>query len=111
MTRDGEDSPGAETEVGSGFDLGLESAESDLSTVEEMAGMLEQLDGAIDVAYGKIESGRVYDADNESVRIQWLKAFGYLVRTKKQVLEEFDRAEMVDEIRALQEQQAREQYR
>lgn len=36
--------------------------------------MLETLDVAIEEAQRKVESGRVDDAENEKVRIKWIRA-------------------------------------
>lgn len=73
--------------------------------------MLEQIDGAIESGEHKIDLGRVYEPENEKVRIQWIKAFGYLLRTKPKILDDRDRAEMVAEIRELRERREREPFR
>ena len=63
--------------------------------------LLESLDDAIDEAHRKVESGRVYDADNEKVRIKWIRALAYAVNVRRQVtndrtLEEL--SERIDEL-------------
>lgn len=47
--------------------------------------MLTTLDTAIEEAREKIESGRVYDAENERVRIKWIRALAYAVNVRRQV--------------------------
>jgi hypothetical protein len=68
--------------------------------------LLEQLDAAIEEAHRKVESGRVYDADNERVRIKWIRALAYAANVRRQItndrtLEEL--SERVDELERHQE--------
>jgi len=51
----------------------------------------------------KIESGRIYDAENESVRIKRKRALGYLIRTKLKVLEARELEELEERLAALEE--------
>lgn len=88
-------------------DADLSSADS----VAEIEDMIEQVDGALEVAAEKIESGRVYDAQNERVRCEWLRVLSHLIRTKRMIVDDRDRAEMVAEIKQLCEERTREQYR
>jgi ribosomal protein L13E len=65
--------------------------------------LLEQLDGAIEEAHRKVESGRVYNAENEKVRIKWIRALAYAVNVRRQVtndrtLEEL--SERIDDLEA-----------
>jgi hypothetical protein len=63
--------------------------------------MLEQLDTAIDEITDKVENGRIRNPKHEKVRIKYYRALGYLVRTKRQVLEDKTLEEMAAEIEAL----------
>ena len=54
-------------------------------TPEDYDEMLETLDVAIDEARRKVESGRVYDAENEKVRIKWIRCLAYAVNVRRQV--------------------------
>lgn len=108
MTRDRDDFSSAETEA-EGV-LGA-TAPSELDTLGEIDEMLEELDTAIEAASAKVESGRVYDSDNEQTRIQWIRALGYLMRTKRQILDDRDRAAMIREIREIEELSERERHR
>ena len=50
--------------------------------------MLEQLDGAIEVLEEKIETGRIRDPERDKVRLKQYRTLGYLIRTKRKVLED-----------------------
>jgi hypothetical protein len=57
-------------------------------TTENYDVMFEQLDTAIDEIVKKVESGRIRGPEHEKVRIQYYRALGYLIRTRRQVLED-----------------------
>ncbi len=59
----------------------------DLST-DNYDAMLEQLDKALDEITDKIDNGRIRNPEHEKVRIQYYRALGYLIRTRRQVLED-----------------------
>lgn len=63
--------------------------------------MLGTLDVAIDEARRKIENGRVRDAENEKVRIKWIRALAYAVNVRRQVANDRDLEELAEEIEAL----------
>jgi len=67
--------------------------------------MLDTLDTAIEEARRKIESGRVYDAENEKVRIKWIRALAYTVNVRRQVANDRDLEELAAEIEDLKRQQ------
>jgi len=50
--------------------------------------MLEKLDKALDEITDKVENGRIRNPEHEKVRIQYYRALGYLIRTRRQVLED-----------------------
>lgn len=64
--------------------------------------MLDSLDTAIEEAQRKIESGRVYDPENEKVRIKWIRALAYSVNVRRQVTNDRDLAELAEEVEDLQ---------
>jgi len=64
--------------------------------------MLSTLDVAIAEAQKKIESGRVYDVDNEKVRIKWIRALAYAVNVRRQVTTDRDLEELADRLEALE---------
>jgi ribosomal protein L13E len=65
--------------------------------------MLETLDTAIEEARRKVESGRVYDADNEKVRIKWIRALAYAVNVRRQVTNDRTLEELNERIEALED--------
>jgi hypothetical protein len=67
--------------------------------------MLATLDSAIEEAQRKVESGRVYDAENEKVRIKWIRALAYTVNVRRQVANDRDLEELAEEIEHLKHQQ------
>jgi signal transduction histidine kinase len=67
--------------------------------------MLKTLDVAIAEAKRKVESGRVYDAANERVRIKWVRALAYTVNVRRQVTADRDLEELAEKVEALQEAQ------
>jgi hypothetical protein len=67
--------------------------------------MLDTLDAAIEEAQKKVESGRVYDAENEKVRIKWIRAPAYTVNVRRQVANDRDLEELAAETEQLREQQ------
>ena len=85
-----------------------QSTEKSSSITDSLDELEEPLNAAIDEVVRKIENGRVYDAENESVRIKRKRALGYLIRTKLKVVEarELEElAERVDELEDIQTNQ------
>lgn len=66
--------------------------------LDEYDKMLSTLDAAIEEAQHKVESGRVYDAENEKVRIKWIRALAYTVNVRRQVQNDRDLAELAEEV-------------
>jgi hypothetical protein len=85
--------------TGAGDDDGASVATTDYGD------MLATLDAAIEEAQRKVESGRVYDAENEKVRIKWIRALAYTVNVRRQVANDRDLEELADEIEQLKQQQ------
>lgn len=73
--------------------------------VSEHDQMLDVLDSAIDEAHRKVESGRVYDAENEKVRIKWIRALAYTINVRRQVVVDRDLEELTERIEELEELQ------
>jgi ribosomal protein L13E len=65
--------------------------------------MIEQLDEAISEARRKVESGRVYDAENEKVRIKWIRALAYAVNVRRQITTDRDLEELTERLDQLEE--------
>jgi hypothetical protein len=75
---------------------------------DDYQAMLDTLDAAIEEARRKVESGRVYDADNEKVRIKWVRALAYAVNVRRQVTADRDLEELTERIEELERQRGRE---
>ena len=66
--------------------------------------MLEKIDRATEEIMDKIESGRIRNPETEKVRLKYYRTLGYLIRTKRKVLEDKTLQELEEEIEALKEQ-------
>ncbi|WP_084509866.1 hypothetical protein [Haloplanus natans] len=75
------------------------------ATPEDYDAMLETLDVAIEEARRKVESGRVYDAENEKVRIKWIRALAYATNVRRQVTNDRTLEELSKRIEALEDAQ------
>lgn len=67
--------------------------------------VLDLLEDVMEEAHRKAINGRVRDAENEKVRIQWIKAVGYLAGQYRQLVRDKDLEELQAEIEALKEHQ------
>jgi len=65
--------------------------------------LLDQLDVAIQEAKKKVESGRVYDAENEGVRIKWIRALAYTANVRRQIMNDRDLQELSERLERLEE--------
>jgi hypothetical protein len=72
---------------------------------DDYQAMLDTLDDAIAEARRKVNSGRVYDADNEKVRIKWIRALAYAVNVRRQVTTDRDLEELSERIEQLEQQE------
>ena len=63
--------------------------------------MLEKLDKAIDELTYKITEGRIRDDERERTRCKMYRTLGYLIRTRRQVLEDATLQELEAEIEEL----------
>lgn len=71
----------------------------DLGT-ENYDAMLEKLDVAIDEVTDKVENGRIRNPEHEKVRIKYYRVLGYLIRTRRKVLEDRELQEFRDALEA-----------
>lgn len=81
-----------------------ESTDVPTTSSTEYDELLDLLDGAIKEAHRKIESGRVYDPENERVRQGWIKALAYAVNVRRQVTVDRDLEELTERIERIEEQ-------
>lgn len=73
--------------------------EPDLGT-DNYDAMLEKIDIAIENITDKVENGRIRKPEYEKVRIQYYRALGYLIRTRRQILEDRELQEFRDALEA-----------
>ena len=83
----------------------------DLSPGDDLDVMLEQLDTATDEILAKIENGRIRSPEHEKTRIQYYRALGYLLRTKRKILEDKTLEELAERIEEIEARREREKYR
>ena len=69
----------------------------------EYDAMLDQLDMTIDTLAERIENGRIRDHETEKVRIKQYRCMAYLIKTKRQVLEDKTLDELAEEVEELRE--------
>jgi hypothetical protein len=82
--------------------------QEDTDTFDEAPGreeILELLEDGIQEAHEKVTSGRVYDAENEKVRIKWIRALAYAAGQYRQLMKDKDLEEMEDRLEQLEGQQ------
>jgi len=77
-------------------------AGADTDAPNDYDALAATLDTAIEEARRKVESGRVYDAENEKVRIKWIRALAYAVNVRRQVTNDRDLAELTERVEALE---------
>lgn len=79
------------------------SPNADLRT-DDYDTMLTQLDGAIEELTDKIENGRIRDPERDQVRLKQYRTLGYLIRTKRKVLEDTTLQELEQRLAELEEE-------
>ena len=75
------------------------------ASADDYGDLLDDLDVAIEEARKKIDSGRVYDAENEKVRIKWIRALAYAANVRRQVMNDRDLQELSERLERLEEAQ------
>jgi hypothetical protein len=66
---------------------------------EEILALLED---AVREAHRKVESGRVYDAENEQVRIKWIRTLAYAAGQYRQLLKDKDLEEFNERLERIE---------
>jgi hypothetical protein len=64
--------------------------------------ILELLEDGIREAHRKVKEGRVYDAENEKVRIKWIRALAYASNVHRQLQNDRDLEELSERLEALE---------
>ena len=65
--------------------------------------VLDLLEDGIQEAHRKVEQGRVYDAENEKVRIKWIRALAYATNVYRQTLKDRELEQMRDRLEELED--------
>jgi len=65
--------------------------------------ILKALDQGITTCVEKVKSGRIYNAENEKVRIRWIKALAYISDTFRKVKRDEDVRDLEERIEELEE--------
>lgn len=65
--------------------------------------MLSSIDAAIEEVTYKIENGRIRDPEREKIRLKQYRALGYLLRTKRKIVNDVQLVEMNEELDELKE--------
>jgi tetrahydromethanopterin S-methyltransferase subunit G len=90
-------------------DVRTNGTEKTSSIRDRLDDLEEPIDTAIDEVVRKIENGRVYDAENEKVRIKRKRALGYLVRTKLKIAEARELEELAERVEEIEQRQTEPQ--
>lgn len=69
--------------------------------------ILELLEDGIREAHRKVKDGRVYDAENEKVRIKWIRALAYSANVHRQLQNDRDLEELNQRLDELEEEKDR----
>lgn len=80
-----------------------EEIDADTADYDEM---LATLDTLLDEAVRKVESGRVYDASNERVRIKWIRVAAQVIDVRRKVRTDRDLQELTERVEQLEERGA-----
>jgi hypothetical protein len=65
--------------------------------------ILDLLEDGIQEAHRKVKEGRVYDTENEKVRIKWIRALAYAANVHNQIQNDRDLEELTERINELEE--------
>ena len=86
-----------------GARVGDDTDASATDLVSDYDDLLATLDVLEKEALRKVESGRVYDPENERVRIKWIRIAKDVVAEKRKVAAERDLEELAQEVERLKE--------
>lgn len=75
---------------------------ADVEGYDELLDVLETLESE---ALRKVESGRVYEPENERVRIKWIRIAKDVIAEKRKVMADRDLEEMTERIERIEERE------
>lgn len=79
-----------------------DAGRSDHDAADDYAELLDVLDTLLDEALRKVEQGRVYDAENERVRVAWIRITKGIIAEERKVTKERDLAELTERVEELE---------
>mgnify|MGYP000507007033 CR=1 FL=1 len=82
-----------------------DTASADARELPDRDEILELLEDGIREAHRKVKDGRVYDAENEKVRIKWIRALAYSANVHRQLQNDRDLEELAERLEALEAQE------
>ncbi|RBI58309.1 hypothetical protein DMJ13_27315 [halophilic archaeon] len=77
----------------------------DVGGAPERDEVLSMLEDGLEEAHRKVESGRVYDAENEKVRQGWFRTLGYIAGQYRQLMKDKELEEMNERLERLENAQ------
>ena len=79
-----------------------DNASAGANSLPERDEILELLEDGIREAHRKVSEGRVYDAENEKVRIKWIRALAYAANVHRQLQNDRDLEELSERLERLE---------
>lgn len=79
-----------------------DSASAGAKELPERDEILELLEDGIREAHRKVKEGRVYNAENEKVRIKWIRALAYASNVHRQLQNDKDLEELSERLDQLE---------
>jgi len=80
-------------------DAGAAGTDQEVESYDDLLATLDVLETE---ALRKVESGRVYDAENERVRIKWIRIAKDVVAEKRKVMADRDLEELTERVEQLE---------
>jgi hypothetical protein len=78
---------------------------TDTGAVDQYEQLIQTLDTLENEALRKVESGRVYEPENERVRIKWIRIAKDVIAEKRKTIEARDLADLSERVDALEDGQ------
>lgn len=78
-------------------------ASADARELPQRDEILELLEDGIREAHRKVKEGRVYDPENEKVRIKWIRALAYAANVHRQIQNDRDLEELSERLDRVEE--------
>lgn len=82
-----------------------DTANANAGELPERKEILDLLEDGVREAHRKVKEGRVYDAENEKVRIKWIRALAYAANVHNQIQNDRDLEELSERLEAIESQE------